>query len=142
VKDLSKSHSLDPKWINDGVKGFPDDLSPDFQKRLLSLNEEFENLHVFIISKPDLITMKICAWREADKEGYKELAVHLHKRRIGLINRLGGDRYLFSFEQDYIDDSNRTVAAWEKLAEKDLLSKKMRGLVGDQIFSVAKTVMG
>jgi serine/threonine-protein kinase HipA len=35
------------------------------------------------------------------------LAVHLHKRRIGVINRLGGDRYLFSFEQDYIDDSNR-----------------------------------
>jgi len=35
------------------------------------------------------------------------LVVYLHKRRIGVINRLGGDRYLFSFEQDYIDDSNR-----------------------------------
>jgi serine/threonine-protein kinase HipA len=37
----------------------------------------------------------------------KALSVRLHKRRIGVINRLGGDRYLFSFEQDYIDDSNR-----------------------------------
>jgi hypothetical protein len=32
------------------------------------------------------------------------------------------------------------VAAWEKLAEKDLLSEKMRGSIGDQILSVAKTV--
>jgi serine/threonine-protein kinase HipA len=35
------------------------------------------------------------------------LAVNLHGRRIGVINRLGGDRHLFSFEQDYIDDPNR-----------------------------------
>lgn len=42
-----------------------------------------------------------------DPKTLKALAVHLHKRRIGVINRLGGDRYLFSFEQDYIDDSNR-----------------------------------
>jgi serine/threonine-protein kinase HipA len=42
-----------------------------------------------------------------DPKNLNTLAVHLHKRRIGVINRLGGDRYLFSFEQDYIDDSNR-----------------------------------
>jgi serine/threonine-protein kinase HipA len=42
-----------------------------------------------------------------DPKTLKALGVHLHKRRIGVINRLGGDRYLFSFEQDYIDDSNR-----------------------------------
>jgi serine/threonine-protein kinase HipA len=35
------------------------------------------------------------------------LAVNLHGRRIGVINRIGGDRHLFSFEQDYIDDANR-----------------------------------
>jgi len=84
VKDLSKSNGLDPKWINDGVKGFLDDLSPDFQKRLLPLNEEFENLHVFIISKPDLITMKICAWREADKEDIKALGIS--KEDLTIIN--------------------------------------------------------
>jgi serine/threonine-protein kinase HipA len=39
-----------------------------------------------------------------------------------------------------IDTTDRTVAAWEKLVEKDLLSEKMRGLIGGQIFSVAKTV--
>jgi len=35
------------------------------------------------------------------------LAVNLHERRIGIINRVAGDRHLFSFEQDYIDDPNR-----------------------------------
>src|SRR5947208_12114713 len=35
------------------------------------------------------------------------LAVHLHGRRIGIMNRLAGDRQLFSFEQDYVDDPNR-----------------------------------
>ena len=67
VKDISESHGLDPKWINDGVKGFVDCLSPDYNKRLLPLKADFKNLEVFIISKPDFITMKICAWREADK---------------------------------------------------------------------------
>jgi serine/threonine-protein kinase HipA len=37
--------------------------------------------------------------------------------------------------------TDKTIAAWEKIAEKDLLSEKMRGLIGDQILSVAKTVI-
>jgi serine/threonine-protein kinase HipA len=35
------------------------------------------------------------------------LGVHLHGRRIGIINRLAGDNHIFAFEQDYIDDPNR-----------------------------------
>jgi len=35
------------------------------------------------------------------------LGVHLHDRRIGIINRLAGDSHIFAFEQDYIDDPNR-----------------------------------
>lgn len=35
------------------------------------------------------------------------LAVLLQGRPIGVINRLGGDQHLFSFEQDYIDDAAR-----------------------------------
>jgi len=84
VKDISKSHGLDPKWINDGVKGFVDYLSPDYQKRLMPLRAGFENLEVFIISKPDFITMKICAWREADKEDVKALGIS--KEDLTIIN--------------------------------------------------------
>jgi serine/threonine-protein kinase HipA len=39
--------------------------------------------------------------------GHTALAVHLRGRRIGVLNRLGGDHHLFSFEQDYVDDPNR-----------------------------------
>jgi serine/threonine-protein kinase HipA len=35
------------------------------------------------------------------------LGVHIHGRRIGIINRLAGDSHIFAFEQDYIDDPNR-----------------------------------
>src|SRR5258708_326071 len=35
------------------------------------------------------------------------LAVRLHGQRIGVINRLAGDKYLFSFDQAYVDDPNR-----------------------------------
>ena len=35
------------------------------------------------------------------------LAVHLHGRRIGVINRLAGDHHLFAFDEDYVDDPSR-----------------------------------
>ncbi len=37
------------------------------------------------------------------------LAVQLHGRRIGIINRLAGDNHLFSFEQDYVEDPARAT---------------------------------
>jgi serine/threonine-protein kinase HipA len=42
-----------------------------------------------------------------DPKTLNALAVKLHGRQIGVINCLGGDRHLFSFEQGYIDDPNR-----------------------------------
>ena len=42
-----------------------------------------------------------------DPKTLNALVVKLHDRRIGFLNRLGGDRHLFSFEQDYIDDPER-----------------------------------
>jgi serine/threonine-protein kinase HipA len=42
-----------------------------------------------------------------DPKTLNALAVKMHGRQIGVINRLGGDRHLFSFEQGYIDDANR-----------------------------------
>lgn len=37
------------------------------------------------------------------------LAVRLHDRRIGAITRLAGDRYLFAFDQAYVDDADRAT---------------------------------
>ncbi len=44
-----------------------------------------------------------------DPKTLNALTVNLYGRRIGVINRLGGDRHLFSFERDYIDDQNRST---------------------------------
>lgn len=38
------------------------------------------------------------------------------------------------------DIAERTVAAWEELAEKDLLPEKVRAAVSEQILAVARTV--
>lgn len=37
------------------------------------------------------------------------LGIHLHGQHIGTIARLDGDRTIFSFEQDYIDDPDRST---------------------------------
>ena len=42
-----------------------------------------------------------------DFKSLNALTVNLHGRRIGVINRIAGDRHLFSFEQDYVDDPKR-----------------------------------
>jgi serine/threonine-protein kinase HipA len=42
-----------------------------------------------------------------DSKKLNALAVRLHGRQIGVINRLAGDRQIFAFEQDYIDDPQR-----------------------------------
>jgi serine/threonine-protein kinase HipA len=42
-----------------------------------------------------------------DAKKLNALAVRLHGRQIGVINRLAGDRQIFAFEQGYIDDPQR-----------------------------------
>jgi serine/threonine-protein kinase HipA len=42
-----------------------------------------------------------------DPKKLNALAVRLHGRQIGVINRLNGERQLFAFEQDFIDDPQR-----------------------------------
>jgi serine/threonine-protein kinase HipA len=45
--------------------------------------------------------------KKFDAKKLNALGVRLHGRQIGVINRLAGDRQLFAFEQDYIDDPQR-----------------------------------
>src|ERR1700692_3076303 len=44
---------------------------------------------------------------KSDPQKIDALAIRLQDRRIGVVNRLAGDRHLFSFEQEYIDDPRR-----------------------------------
>ena len=79
--------------------------------------------------------------------------------RDGLALSFGGSRSLSEITTDLVrrfadtarqpasplwpivtETADRTVAAWERLAEKDLLPEKMRTAIGQQILSVAATV--
>ena len=42
-----------------------------------------------------------------DPKKLNTLVVRMHGRPIGVINRLAGDRHLFAFDQDYLDDPGR-----------------------------------
>ncbi len=84
VKLLLENHCLDPHSINDGAKGFSDDLSPNYRKRVIPLKKNFNNLTVYIISKADFITMKICAWRESDMNDIKSIGIS--KEDLPIIN--------------------------------------------------------
>ena len=42
-----------------------------------------------------------------DPKEFNNLAVLLHGRRVGVMNRLGGEKHLFSFDDDYINDPER-----------------------------------
>lgn len=44
-----------------------------------------------------------------DPKKLNALSVRLHGKQIGVITRLAGDRQLFAFEQDYIDDQQRPI---------------------------------
>jgi hypothetical protein len=84
VNDLIKSNGLDPSAINDGAKGFVDYLSPNYRQRLIPLNADFNNLKVSFISKPDFLTMKICAWRDTDIRDVVSLGIS--KDDLTIIN--------------------------------------------------------
>ena len=66
----------------------------------------------------------------ADPPNVNALAVRLQDRPVGIINRLAGDRHLFSFEQEYIDDPQRLT-----------LSQSFRGQTGGLVAS-ARAVTG
>lgn len=44
---------------------------------------------------------------KSDLINIRSLVVHLHDERVGVINRLAGDRQLFAFDQEYVDDLDR-----------------------------------
>jgi serine/threonine-protein kinase HipA len=44
-----------------------------------------------------------------DSKKLNALAVRLHGKQIGIINRLAGDRQIFAFDEDYIDDPERPI---------------------------------
>src|SRR5580658_3294559 len=59
------------------------------------------------LSTPTTRTARGSRAMKFDPKKLNALSVRLHGKQIGVINRLAGDRQIFAFEQDYIDDPQR-----------------------------------
>ena len=64
-----------------------------------------------------------------DPKKLNTLSVRLHGKQIGVINRLAGDKQLFAFEQNYVDDPNRPT-----------LSLSFKGAAGGLVTAVRPVV--
>ncbi len=65
-KHIAEKFELSEDWLNDGAKGFIDFLPDDFTSRLISVKGGFKNLKVRVLSKVDLVIMKLAAFRPED----------------------------------------------------------------------------
>ncbi|MDD5673248.1 MAG: DUF6036 family nucleotidyltransferase [Chitinivibrionales bacterium] len=129
VKKIGEKHGLDPRWLNEGAKGYSDYLSPDFINRLVPIKHGFKKLDIFAISKPDFITMKICAWRESDKEDIKSLGVT--KKDIAVIQE--NLAYLEKLQPAI------TAKAFHVLSELGLFKTKL--LKSDQVKTLSELIL-
>lgn len=66
---------------------------------------------------------------KSDLRHVRALAVHLHGARVGVINRLAGDRQLFAFDQDYVDDPDRHTLSLSFKGRSGLLVTSPRAYV-------------
>lgn len=64
-----------------------------------------------------------------DLERVKALAVELHGQRVGVINRLAGDRQLFAFEESYVDDPARPTLSLSFKGQRGTLVTTPRSYV-------------
>ncbi len=61
-----------------------------------------------------------------DLERTHVLGVYLHDRLAGTLTRLAGDQYLFSFNQEYVDDPGRTTLSLGFKASSGGLATRVR----------------
>lgn len=61
---------------------------------------------------------------KSEYSNVKALSVRLYGRQIGIMTKLAGERQLFAFEQDYIDDPERPT-----------LSLSFKGMAGGVVSS-------
>lgn len=116
VKKIAENNELKQNWLNDGAKGYIDYLHPSYKNRLIPVNETFKNLSAFFVGKSDLITMKICAWRESDKEDVD--ALDATKEDLKIINE--NIEYFQKISPDIAYKANLVLAELKLIPQKKL----------------------
>lgn len=87
VADVGDDLDLPSDWVSDAAKGLADVLSPDFYQRLQPIDLQLENLRLYLLGRPDLVTMKIIALREQDLEDLEVLLAEIDAEDRRIVER-------------------------------------------------------
>lgn len=92
IKAVAREYDVPDDWMNDSAKGFVDVLAPDFSERLVPLEINFKQLHLFALGVADQAAMKIVALREQDLEDLELLLARMSaddkRTLVGIMNHL------------------------------------------------------
>lgn len=92
IKTVGQEHGLPDDWMNDSAKGFVDVLAPDFSTRLVPLEINLKQLHLYALGVADQAAMKIVALREQDLEDLELLLARMlpddKRTLVSIMNHL------------------------------------------------------
>jgi hypothetical protein len=73
MRDVADAEHLPPGWLNESIQSYTYILPPDYTMRLVTL-PPFGRLHVWLLSRRDVLLMKVYAMRPRDIEDIRALA--------------------------------------------------------------------
>ena len=73
IRDVADAEHLPPGWLNESIQSYTYILPPDYTMRLVTL-PPFGRLHVSLLSRRDVLLMKVYAMRPRDIEDIRALA--------------------------------------------------------------------
>ena len=72
IRDVAEAEHLPPGWLNASIQSYTYILPPDYTTRLVTLSP-FGRLHVSLLSRRDVLLMKVYAMRPRDIEDIRAL---------------------------------------------------------------------
>jgi hypothetical protein len=72
IRDVAEAQHLPPGWLNESIQSFTYILPPDYSTRLVTL-PPFGRLHVSLLSRRDVLLMKVYGMRPRDIEDIRAL---------------------------------------------------------------------
>jgi hypothetical protein len=85
LNEVARHYGMRETWLNDATKGFISLLAPNPIRRAISLKEDFRFLKVSLLSRADIVTLKLARGEEVDMADISSLS--MSRGEMSLIRR-------------------------------------------------------